>query len=138
MEIVKIKQATKQGFALCEVGGVADFNYPDSKTRRGRVQGKGQICPTITSERSDICKVETEYRIRKLTPRECFRLMDMKDEDFDKAASVNSNTQLYKEAGNSIVVNVLVAILGQLFEGKEDVYKEISENEKPYERRNPS
>jgi site-specific DNA-cytosine methylase len=63
--------------------------------------------------------------------------MDMKDEDFDKAASVNSNTQLYKEAGNSIVVNVLVAILGQLFEGKEDVYKEISENEKPYERRNP-
>lgn len=117
---------------------MADFNYPDSKTRRGRVQGKGQICPTITSERSDICKVETEYRIRKLTPRECFRLMDMKDEDFDKAASVNSNTQLYKEAGNSIVVNVLVAILGQLFEGKEDVYKEISGNEKPYERRNPS
>ena len=59
--------------------------------------------------------------------------MDMKDEDFEKAAQVNSNTQLYKEAGNSIVVNVLVAILGQLFEGKEDVYKEILDKEQPYE-----
>ena len=79
MEIVKIRQATKQGYALCEVGGVADFSYPDSKTRRGRVQGNGQICPTILSEMMGICKVEKggdenmskeyEYRIRKLTPR---------------------------------------------------------------------
>lgn len=91
-----------------------------------KVSRGGNISPTITSERSEICKVETEYRIRKLTPRECFRLMDMTDEDFDKAQAVNSNTQLYKEAGNSIVVNVLVAILGQLFEGKEDVYKDGS------------
>ena len=59
--------------------------------------------------------------------------MDQKDEDFDKAAQVNSNTQLYKQAGNSIVVNVLVAILGQLFEGKENVYKEILNKEKTYE-----
>lgn len=51
--------------------------------------------------------------------------MDFKDEDFDKAQAVNSNTQLYKQAGNSIVCNVLVAIMGQLFEGKENVYKEI-------------
>lgn len=60
--------------------------------------------------------------------------MDQKDEDFDKAAEVNSNTQLYKQAGNSIVVNVLVAIIGQLFEGREDVYKEISNKEKPYDK----
>ena len=59
--------------------------------------------------------------------------MDQKDEDFEKAAQVNSNTQLYKQAGNSIVVNVLVAIMGQLFEGKEEVYKEISDKEKPYD-----
>lgn len=59
--------------------------------------------------------------------------MDQKDEDFDKASKVNSNTQLYKQAGNSIVVNVLVAILGQLFDGKEEIYKEISDKEKPYE-----
>lgn len=69
---------------------------------------------------------EPQYHIRKLTPLECWRLMDFSDEDFEKAAEVNSNTQLYKQAGNSIVVNVLVAILGQLLQGKEDLYKEIS------------
>lgn len=132
METVRIKQATKQGYALCDIGGVADFNYVSSKTRRGRVQKHGQISPTITSEGLEICKVESQYRIRKLTPRECFRLMDMTDEDFDKASAVNSNTQLYKEAGNSICVNVLVAILGQLFEGKEEVYKQIADKDKPY------
>ena len=50
--------------------------------------------------------------------------MDFSDDDFDKASAVNSNTQLYKQAGNSIVVNVLVAIFGQMIEGKENVYKE--------------
>ena len=56
----------------------------------------------------------TNYRIRKLTPRECFRLMGFTDADFDKIKGI-SNTQLYKMAGNSIVVNVLEAILKQLF-----------------------
>lgn len=51
--------------------------------------------------------------------------MDFNEGAFEKAEKVNSNTSLYKQAGNSIVVNVLVAILGQLFEGKEDVYKHI-------------
>lgn len=69
--------------------------------------------------------IATQYRIRKLTPRECWRLMGFSDEDFEKAEKVNSNTQLYKQAGNSIVVNVLAAILGQLLQGKEDLYKEI-------------
>ena len=50
-------------------------------------------------------------RIRRLTPREYYRLMGFDDEDYEKAAKVNSNTQLYKQAGNSIVVNVLEAIL---------------------------
>ena len=63
-----------------------------------------------------------QYRIRKLTPKECWRLMDFTDEEYHKAEKVNSNTQLYKQAGNSIVVNVLVAIFGQLFEGKENDY----------------
>ena len=75
-----------------------------------------------------------EYRIRKLTPKECWRLMDFSDSDFEKAQEVNSNTQLYKQAGNSIVKNCLVAILGQLFDGKEDIYKkrfstEVATNE---------
>lgn len=63
------------------------------------------------------------YRIRKLTPRECGRLMDVSDEDIDKMEAVMSKTQLYKQFGNSIVCNVLVAIFGQLFEGKEEIYK---------------
>ena len=53
-------------------------------------------------------------RIRKLTPRECWRLMGFDDEDFNKARAVNSDTQLYKQAGNSIVVNVLEAIMGNI------------------------
>lgn len=54
-------------------------------------------------------------RIRKLTPKECWRLMGFSDEDFDKASKVNSNSQLYKQAGNSIVVNVLEAIFNKMF-----------------------
>ena len=55
------------------------------------------------------------YRIRKLTPNECWRLMGCSDEDFEKAEQVNSNTQLYKQAGNAIVVDVLEAIFSRLF-----------------------
>ncbi len=55
-----------------------------------------------------------ELRIRKLTPKECWRLMGFDDNDYEKASKVNSNTQLYKQAGNSIVVNVLEAILTNL------------------------
>ena len=63
-------------------------------------------------------------RIRKLTPKECWRLMGFDDEDFEKASKVNSNTQLYKQAGNSIVVNVLEAILRNLLlEDKQDIPK---------------
>ena len=53
-------------------------------------------------------------RIRKLTPKECWRLMDFDDADFEKAEKVNSNAQLYKQAGNSIVVSVLEAIMGEM------------------------
>lgn len=55
------------------------------------------------------------YRIRKLTPLECWRLMGFDDEDFRKAEQVNSNAQLYKQAGNSIVVNVIMSITKELF-----------------------
>ena len=65
-----------------------------------------------------------QYGIFKLSPRECGRLMDVSDEDIDKMMAVNSNSQCYKQFGNSIVVNVLVAIFGQLFEGKENFYKQ--------------
>lgn len=60
-----------------------------------------------------------DYRIRKLTAKSCWRLMGFADEDFEKASKVNSNTQLYKQAGNSIVVNVLEGILANLLKGTE-------------------
>jgi site-specific DNA-cytosine methylase len=67
---------------------------------------------------------DNNLRIRKLTPKECWRLMGFDDSDFEKASKVNSNSQLYKQAGNSIVVNVLEAILKNL----------LSENEQKQER----
>lgn len=62
-----------------------------------------------------VLEIDNNVKIRKLTPKECWRLMGFSDTDFEKAASVNSNTQLYKQAGNSIVKNVLMAIFRQLF-----------------------
>lgn len=59
--------------------------------------------------------IQNELKIRKLTPKECWRLMGFTDDEFEKAARINSNTQLYKQAGNSIVVNVLEAIFRNLF-----------------------
>jgi DNA (cytosine-5)-methyltransferase 1 len=58
--------------------------------------------------------LENYYRIRKLIPRECGRLMDVSDEDITKMESVNSNSQLYKQFGNSIVVGVMVAMFKNL------------------------
>lgn len=120
---VYIKQATEKGEIACKVGGLADLNYPASKTRRGRVQGNGEISPTLTTENTpsvlepwkwEINGEVYKIRIRKLTPKECWRLMGFTDEDFKKAEKVNSNTQLYKQAGNSIVVPVLEAIFSKM------------------------
>lgn len=108
-------------------GGVADFSYPTSTLRRGRVQGNGNISPTITTS-CGVCKVMAktvhdymvtaqdgeEYGIFNLTPRECGRLMGVKDSDIDKMLAVNSRSQCYKQYGNSIVVSVLMAIFSQL------------------------
>ena len=83
---------------------------------------KDGICTCLTSSMGTgggyVPMIAPQYRIRKLTPRECWRLMDFSDEDFEKAEEVNSNTQLYKQAGNSIVKNVLIAIFGQMIPGK--------------------
>ena len=170
---ILIPQATKKGYIEMDLPGVCDLSYPNSKTRRGRVQEGGKVSPTLTAANQDICYMEykgkqielpcigvsrgrnpenpssripgepteqrleintkgtsntittvqkdnyaiqTNLRIRKLTPRECFRLMGMRDDDIDKIQAAGiSNTQQYKMAGNSIVVNVLEAILKNLF-----------------------
>lgn len=223
---VVIKQATSQGYTECEIGGVCDLSFPESKTRRGRVQEGGKICPTITAESNGLCRVEhciaamrgrnpdkptsrksglptqqmlevkddgtsntlttvqkdnlvvepklvggvgeinfgtqyrqgnriydsdaiamalmagpvgnaggnsylykveePQYRVRKLTPKECWRLMGFTDDEFDMAkqnlnkthykGGDRSNSQLYKQAGNSIVKQVLMAIFGEMKE----------------------
>lgn len=77
--------------------------------------GEHKICPPITAnsfQNNNLLKCK--YRIRKLTPRECGRLMGVSDEDISKMAAVNSNTQLYKQFGNSIVVDVMCAMFKNL------------------------
>ena len=124
--VIKIPQATKQGYIECEIGGVADLSYPNSKTRRGRVQENGTISPTITATETGICKIESPIRIRKLTPKECFRLMGFSDKDFDAAKNVGvSNSQLYKQAGNSIVVDVLYYIYVELYKAMPYLFEDL-------------
>lgn len=121
----KIRQATKLGYDIAYEGDSINIEQPNSKTRRGRV-GK-QMANTLTTSCHQIVVTRcnenkggnTMYRIRKLTPRECYRLMGFSDEHFDKAQKECSNTQLYKQAGNSIVVPVLEGIFTNLFLNKE-------------------
>lgn len=90
-------------------------HYQKYKLEENCINGR-EIHPTILARfegAPTLYKIDN-YRIRKLTPKECWRLMGFDDADFEKAAKVNSNTQLYKQAGNSIVVNVLEAILKEL------------------------
>lgn len=179
--VIKIPQATKQGYIECEVGGVADLSYPNSKTRRGMVQENGTISPTITATETGICRIEPkerffkqaletfensnadygdtidaynkrvnqsgysptittrpegfktailpvtkDIRIRKLTPKECFRLMGFSDQNFDAAKNVGiSNSQLYKQAGNSIVVDVLYYIYVELYKAMPYLFDDL-------------
>ena len=88
------------------------FNPYNSKEIIDVVPTQTTQCGSTTSS-ATVLKCEG-LRIRKLTPKECWRLMGFDDSDFEKAAKVNSNTQLYKQAGNSIVVNVLEEILRRL------------------------
>lgn len=86
---------------------------------KGKIQDLDKEVSTLQAAMGEgggnVPLVPTTYRIRKLTPKECWRLMGFSDESFEKAEKVNSNTQLYKQAGNSIVVDVLKAIFRNLF-----------------------
>lgn len=108
---VAIRTANKQGYDMATDGDGVDLSYPQSKTKRGRV-GHG-VSKTLMG--ADCMGTVDNYRIRKLTPKECWRLMSFDDSDFDKAkASGVSDSQLYKQAGNSIVVKVLEGVLRNL------------------------
>lgn len=71
-------------------------------------------CVETDMQKDNLLLEKPQYLIRKLTPRECGRLMGVSDEDIDKMAAVNSNTQLYKQFGNSIVVDVMCAMFRNL------------------------
>ena len=120
---IAIKNNNSKGYMEAGDGDFINLQYTSSSTRRGRV-GEGVAQTICCTDEQGVVQAESNLRIRKLTPLECWRLMDFDDEDFYKAQATESNTQLYAQAGNSIVVNCLVAIFGQLFEGKEDIYKE--------------
>ncbi|OLQ23557.1 DNA (cytosine-5-)-methyltransferase [Listeria seeligeri] len=108
---IKVKEATKKGFAEAFPVDSINISHPDSETRRGRV-GKQLANTLLTGEEQAV--VENDFRIRKLTPRECWRLQGFPDGAFDRAAQVNSNSQLYKQAGNSVTVNVIEVIAKKL------------------------
>lgn len=126
---LKIKEATKQGYARATVGDAINLAYPSSTKRRGRV-GKGLSHTLTTSASMGVVVAAMEYRddkwyevtgilidgtlyrlrIRRLTPRECFRLQGFPDWAFERAEKVSSKSQLYKQAGNSVTVPVIEAI----------------------------
>ncbi|SHH69288.1 DNA cytosine methyltransferase [Desulfosporosinus lacus] len=110
--VVLVPEATKKGYAEAGIGDSIDLAVPGSKTRRGRV-AKGVAHTLVTS----CCQgVFDGCRIRRLTPRECWRLQGVPDYLFELAQAVNSDTQLYKQAGNGVTVNVIYVIARKLLE----------------------
>ena len=122
--IAYVKEAIKKGYAEIYEGDSVNLEQPNSKTRRGRV-GKG--CAQILTTSCNQAVIEPEIkslRVRKLTPKECYKLMGFTDKQFDRSQAFSSDSQLYKQAGNSIVVDVLYYIFGKLFEVDIETRKE--------------
>lgn len=97
---------------LIQIASIEDESYQ----RSGRIYSIEGISPTIVCPNGggQDEKIMQNERVRRLTPKECWRLMGFDDEDFEKAQKVNSDTQLYKQAWNSIVVDCLCGILSNL------------------------
>ena len=110
---VAIKSATKQGYEVATENDSINFSHLNSKTRRGRVGVGVGVAQTLDCACSQ--GILKDYRIRKLTERECFRLQGVKDEDINL---INSATQSYKIAGNAIEVNTIRSIIRSLYKPK--------------------
>lgn len=110
-KVLLVREATKKGYAEAAKYDGINLSMPESETRRGRVAK--QMTSTLDTGCQQGVVVE-EIRIRKLTPRECWRLQGFPDWAFEAAAKVNSNSQLYKQAGNSVAIPVIVAIAERL------------------------
>lgn len=112
----------KHCFDLVQIGNIRQSDSFDNPTR-GRVYSAAGISPCLNTMQGGQSQPYVGFdgvRIRKLTPRECWRLMGVDDADFDKVQGKISNTQLYKLAGNSIVVDVLADIFRNIFLNKEE------------------
>ena len=114
--VLLVRNGTKQGFDEARVGDGISLAYPESSTRRGRVGKKCSQTLDCSGQMGTLMKCG---RIRRLTPRECFRLQGFSDELFDRAASVNSDAQLYKQAGNAVTATVAYSVAMSLPESRE-------------------
>ena len=113
IKVKNIKMQTNKTICLNSKGGrngVEGLQH----SRKDRVNSSDGIAVTIATSDFYNPNYTSRLQIRKLTPKECWRLMGFDDVDFEKAEKINSNTQLYKQAGNSICVPVLIAILNNL------------------------
>lgn len=115
--VLHVRNCTKKGYEEAIAGDSVNLAFPESKTRRGRV---GKQCSQTLDCGGQMGTVLKCGRIRRLTPRECFRLQGFPDELFERAASVNSDAQLYKQAGNAVTATVAYAVGMSLPESREE------------------
>lgn len=114
--MILVKNNTKKGYQEATDGDGIDLAYPNSETRRGRVQ-KNTIQTLTTQNNLGVCvkpNLDNQLKIRHITSKEAFRLMGVKDEDFEKIQKNQSDSSLYHLAGDSIVTNCLQAIFKEL------------------------
>ena len=119
-QIANTLTTNAENMGVCVPGEINVIgNYMPSGHDASRIVHPDGVAPTVKENHGTVTATTQNLRIRKLTPKECWRLMGFDDEDFYKAEKVCSNSQLYKQAGNSIVVNVLMAIFKELFVPKQ-------------------
>ena len=102
--VLLIKEGTKQGYAEAAPGDSVDLGFPNSRTRAGRVSKLAHDAASVQGI------VERGGRIRRLMPRECLRLQGFAEDQIDRLLAITSDAQAYKQAGNSVTVNVIEAI----------------------------
>lgn len=115
-----MKQDKENVVEAKRIGGL--FDTEEQKHQAGSIWDKEGLSPNIDTMQGgyrqplvvDTKAMINNLRIRKLTPKECWRLMGWDDESFSKAEKVNSNSALYKQAGNGIVTNVISAIIKEM------------------------
>ena len=117
-----ISNRKSEGTAVIEVLGNVN---PSGKGMNGNVFSDNGLSPTLTTNKGEGNKILSNLRIRKLTPKECFRLMGFNDSDYEAASKVVSNSQMYKQTGNSIVVDVLYYILVELYKAMPYLFDDL-------------